>query len=144
MNTNILQFDCMVAVSQMLDFIRNFQPRNDLDASHESMNLPEGEYVFWYTYRLDFPLVKKVHKVSPQDSPFDILKIAAIDFEDIFGLVDPLKGTSSVHPSMCPGEMHMTNYGDLFGGAHAIISTPWFEGIDIDTDKRSISFSMGT
>lgn len=145
MKTHPMDIRCCVAVSEILDIVQGRSQETPEHVGFHALGLPEGKYVFYYTYRPDFPIVKKVHKLTPAMSQFDILKLAGIDFEAIFGVIDPITNTAAiVPPEMCPGELHMTNYGSLFDGSHSVVSTPYFEGIVIDTNNKSISFVMGT
>lgn len=102
-----------------------------------ALKLPAGEYSFIYDYPLRTPAVMK-HALTEFSTELMILSLAARDYEVIYRTEDQAK-TEQHHLLLNRGASNGP-YG-IYGHD---ISDLFFEGIDIDVEKRLITFTMGS
>lgn len=145
MNSPEIRYSCDAAIANLLDVIKGHAHHTFEDCGVDPLGL-DGEYAIVHThYRYDAPLVKRIHQLTPSQSVLDILKIAALDFELIFGIVNPQTNSCVVRPPMYSAcEVYHVCYENRRPGSHKITSTPFYECVKVDYTNKIISFEMGT
>ena len=99
----------------------------------------EGDYTFLYSY----PLRSKAwfgHVITASTSAVDILLLAKADYETIYAAEDAAVGPTDNIPGMLNRQQSEGPYG-IWGHC---LSDLYFEEIDIDTEKKTISFCIGS
>lgn len=137
------RFQVNVSLAHLLNHIR-VKPYNELVAEYSSlMGIPSGEYEVTYSYRFEYPEIKKVETLPDNLTVLDFLKIVAVGFESCYGIHFKDTGSCVVPPMHTDWEVQLKQYKDgvEVGGC---VSTPFFEIIDVDLQSKSISLWMGT
>lgn len=112
----------------------------------QQMGLPEGEYTFSFGYYpTNYPVTPVKQRLTKATTASQLLLLAALVFEEVYGVVDPETGTSALLvPQMCNCEMMVHRFDDQMNIIGKWVSTPFFEQIDIDTKAKTVHFRMGT
>lgn len=98
-----------------------------------------GKFAFKYTYPLSHAAHFR-HMVTPDMTGEDLLVLACGDYERIYREEDQAVGD----PSHIPGMFNRAASHGPYGIWGHDFSDLYFEGIEIDTADRLISFSMGS
>ncbi len=101
--------------------------------------MPAGAYTFVY----DYPLSREArifHDVTGIISNIDLLLLARKDYEDIYAAEEAAAG----NPGHIPGMLNRSKSEGPFGIWGHDFSDLFFEGVDIDTDKMTVEFCMGS
>lgn len=105
-----------------------------------AVGIPEGEYTFVYDYPLS-TAAKFMHALPADVSIIDILLEARADYRAIYAIED---ASSSVTASQIPGVINRPPTSGTYGIWGHDITDLYFEGVEIDTIKRRVTFSIGS
>jgi hypothetical protein len=95
----------------------------------------DGVFTFTYTYPLSNP-AKFEHVLTPGMNGEDILALGRDDYEKIYAAEED--------PGHIPGMLNRAQSEGPYGIWGHDFSDLYFEGIDIDTEKKTLKFSMGS
>lgn len=99
-----------------------------------------GEFAFVYYYPLSHePHIK--HVLTPDMSAFDLLIIGRAHYEQIYREEDEDVGHAT---GMIDGMLNRQESGGRHGIWGHVLEDLFFEAVNIDRDKRIISFGMGS
>jgi hypothetical protein len=98
-----------------------------------------GDYTFFYTYPLRVE-AKFTHLILPTDSVIDILLLAKHDYMEIYRAEDDAVGKTGNIPGMLNRSVSSGPYG--IWGHH--LSDLYFEGVEIDNEKKTVKFNIGS
>lgn len=114
-------------------------------AAANSLNLPEGDYVFEYDYPLEHGITR-THRLFPGSTGIGLLQRAARDYMNIY--LDELESTKipvKEVQNLGALELNNRNKTDGFHGIWGhVIDDLIFEHLLINVDQKVISFHMGS
>lgn len=131
-----LNIDCNLHVST---YLKNGKQDPEYYPKPGALELPEGEYEFSYTYPLS-TTAKFKHKLGPKHTARNVLRFAARDYKKIYDIEEGKVG----NPGHIPGMLNRATSNGPFGIWGHDMGDLFFEGIRIDTEKKTISFGMGS
>jgi hypothetical protein len=98
-----------------------------------------GMYAFSYDYPLSV-IATFEHQLTPETTGEDLLVLARGDYERIYNEEHSEVGD----PGHIPGMLNRAQSNGTYGIWGHVLSDLYFEGVDIDTVARRITFSMGS
>lgn len=133
-----IKLDCNLHV---VGFLKNKEKPNEYTTFPPKgpLGLPEGEYEFRYDYPLS-TTAKFKRKLTPRTSARNILRFAARDYKRIYEIEDKESGD----PGYVQGMFNRASSAGPYGIWGHYMGDLYFEGINIDTSKRVVSFSIGS
>lgn len=114
----------------------------------DSLNLPEGDYKINLGWRPQYPQGLFTIRIKPAMNQFDICVVVAKVFDEQYGIKNLLMTYPNcsvlVQPEFLDEEMLLNKFDDSGNVNGQIVSTPFLEGIVIDTDNKVVHVSLGT
>ena len=132
-----LNIDCNVRVVEVTPSAK--ADRYTKIPSSDPLGL-EGTFEFQYTYPLSKTAVFK-HALTKDMSGLDLLLLGRADYERIYREED---GDVGAPTPMIPGMLNRQQSDGRWGIWGHVIDDLFFEGIEIDHCKSTISFGMGS
>lgn len=113
---------------------------NDAGALEAGLALSTGEYVFKYSYPLANEAQFK-HTLDGKSNVMDVLKLAAADYTKIY---EEENASSAIPEGYIPGMYNRVSTNGKHGIWGHVLGDLFFEGVEIDEEKRTVEFIMGS
>lgn len=105
----------------------------------EPLNIPSDVYTFKY----DYPLSVEVgipHRIGPKTSIIGVLLLAQIDYKYIYASEEAAVG----HPGHITGMLNRRESAGPYGIWGHDLSDLYFESVEIDIEKKIVTFGIGS
>lgn len=149
--TNIakqLHLDFTTSLANILRHVHNVKYFPTQVVQTKPLGLPEGDYSVSLGWRSRYPQGPfTLHLTSTMNELGVCSEIAKL-FENQYGIKDPNhcypNSAVLIRPMRLDEEILMKDYDDNGNEYNSIISTPFLEGVDIDTVNKVVQVHLGT
>ena len=104
-----------------------------------ALGLVPGVYTFSYVYPLSRVAVF-MHELTAETTNIQVLELGGKDYEAIYAAEDAATGPTGD----IPGTLNRKSSSGPYGIWGHCLEDLYFEGVNIDTEKKRVEFSMGS